>query len=140
MEYVTDILKIGLSGFVFLLVWFAYKLLRREQEKKTPSTRILTSVRNYLWMSVILAVLVGTFGLVEKLVPPPETDLQPYEIQLQDCRDSFTRLETFSQRENVKPDAVLKVIGRHISTCKPTYQILETTLTEQQNEKEITNE
>ena len=42
---IIEILKIGLSGLVFLLAFLAYRLLAREQSRDEPNSKMLRNVR-----------------------------------------------------------------------------------------------
>jgi hypothetical protein len=54
---IVEILKVGLPGLVFLLSMLSFRLLSKEQDKKTPSTKILSSIKLYMYINVGLAVL-----------------------------------------------------------------------------------
>ncbi|RMI00773.1 MAG: hypothetical protein D6681_11160 [Calditrichaeota bacterium] len=64
---VVDILKVGLSGLVFLFTFLAYRLLQQEQQRGEPRDKILQSIYRFMWMSVLLAFLVGGFDLLKWL-------------------------------------------------------------------------
>ena len=65
MNDVIDILKLGLPGLVFLLSAFSYKLLAKEQEKDKPSPAILQSIRQYMLVNVLLAVLTMASPIID---------------------------------------------------------------------------
>ena len=54
---IVAILKVGLSGLVFLLSLLAFRLLTKEQEKIPPSDRMLKSIRHFMHLNIFLAVL-----------------------------------------------------------------------------------
>jgi hypothetical protein len=54
---IIEILKVGLPGLVFLLSMLSFRLLSKEQDKKTPSTKILSSIKLFMYVNVGLAVL-----------------------------------------------------------------------------------
>ena len=60
---VIEILKIGLSGFCFLLFYFTYRLLRKEQDHDEPRDSMLKAI----WVSevliVVLAILVSATSI-----------------------------------------------------------------------------
>jgi hypothetical protein len=62
---VVEILKLGLPGLVFLLSVLSYRLLATEQAKKLPSTHILGSIKNFMYINVLLAVLTLASPIVE---------------------------------------------------------------------------
>ena len=55
LDIVVDILKIGLSGFVFLLIFLAFRLLRKEQNIDNPRPIILKKISQFMRISVALA-------------------------------------------------------------------------------------
>jgi len=65
VDNIIEILKLGLPGLVFLLAAFSYKLLAKEQLKKSPSNAILKSIKQYLYVNVFLAVLTVTSPIID---------------------------------------------------------------------------
>ena len=62
---IIEILKLGLPGLVFLLSLLSYRLLTKEQDKKSPSQLILRSIRQYMYLNIFLAVLTVSGSLIE---------------------------------------------------------------------------
>lgn len=54
---IIEILKLGLPGLVFLLSLFSYKLLSREQDKPSPNTNMLRSIKSFMIINVLLSIL-----------------------------------------------------------------------------------
>jgi hypothetical protein len=79
-DIVVKILKIGLSGFVFLLVFMAFRLLRKEQNVDTPRPIFLKKISQFMWISVVLVIIVGVFSLSETLLK--NTFLKPKKHEL----------------------------------------------------------
>jgi len=65
MGDIIEILKLGLPGLVFLLAAFSYKLLAKEQEKDKPSLDVLKSIKHYIYVNVLLAVLTVTSPIID---------------------------------------------------------------------------
>lgn len=63
---VIDILKLGLSGLVFLLSLLSFYLLTKEQEKNSPGDRMLKSIRHFMYVNIFLAVLTIIAPIVDK--------------------------------------------------------------------------
>ena len=64
LDLFLKILGVGFSGFAFLFGWMAYRLLQKEQERRSPSTGILHSIGLYMGFSIVLALLnLGAEGL-----------------------------------------------------------------------------
>ncbi|MEE9523875.1 MAG: hypothetical protein V3V59_03880 [Thermodesulfovibrionales bacterium] len=62
---VVEILKVGLSGLVFLIALLGYQLLRKEQEKDEPRDKILKTVLVFVLLCFIMALIVGGIELVK---------------------------------------------------------------------------
>ena len=88
-----DILKVlgyGLSGFAFLLMFFAFLLLRQiiNKEKNTP-TMVIKSIWGFMGLSFVMTLLIGLFSFLvgdykkEQLVTSKEIiDDQQNSIEL----------------------------------------------------------
>lgn len=64
MDFV-EILKMGLPGLVFLLSLFSYRLLSREQHRTKPSLPILKSIRQFMYINILLAILTMSAPVIE---------------------------------------------------------------------------
>lgn len=67
LEAVPDFVKIlgyGLSGFAFLLMFFAYMLLRQVINKSTQNKMIFTSIWAFMGLSFLLTICVGVFSYI----------------------------------------------------------------------------
>ena len=62
---IVQILKLGLPGLVFLLSLLSYRLLTKEQDKKSPSQLILKSIKQYMYLNIFLAVLTVSGSYIE---------------------------------------------------------------------------
>ena len=62
---IIEILKLGLPGLVFLLSVLSYRLLTKEQDKKSPSQPILRSIKQYMYVNIFLAVLTLSGPIIE---------------------------------------------------------------------------
>ena len=67
LEAVPDFVKIlgyGLSGFAFLLMFFAYMLLRQVISKSTQNQMIFKSIWAFMGLSFLLTICIGVFSYV----------------------------------------------------------------------------
>lgn len=64
-ETVIKILKIGLPGLVFLLSLLSFKLLSQQSKKEDPSPDVLSSIRHYMYLNLILAILTVLSPIIE---------------------------------------------------------------------------
>ena len=66
-EVVPDFVKIlgyGLSGFAFLLMFFAYMLLRQVINKSTQNKMIIKSIWAFMGLSFVLTITIGVFSFI----------------------------------------------------------------------------
>lgn len=62
---IVEILKLGLPGIVFMLSLLSFRLLSQEQKKKDPSHPILNSIKCYMKINILLAILTASAPFVE---------------------------------------------------------------------------
>jgi hypothetical protein len=60
LKVIGSILQFGFSGVAFFLLYFAFQLLRAEQNKTQPRRDILNAITTYM----IFAVIVGVLGII----------------------------------------------------------------------------
>jgi hypothetical protein len=109
-DNIVSILQVGLSGLAFLLAWFSYHLISREQAKADPRPEVLRSARLYFYQCIALAVIVGGFQFFHTLV------LRPGPEELAACADSMMLLEDQARKAsgNVVP---LADVEAHRARC-----------------------
>jgi len=86
---VVSILKIGLPGLVFLLSLLSYHLLTNEQEKASPSDRMLKSIKQFMFINILLAVLTVAAPVVDRYVGGKQLDRGIYRISAMSNGDSL---------------------------------------------------
>jgi hypothetical protein len=111
---VADILKVGLSGLVFLLAFLSYRLLH-EAVRTRVAAPVLSSVKLYLGASLVLTVVVGAFGLVDTHL---RNDGLRSTSDLAGCRDSLARLDTQSKLPGVSAEDLKNGISGHVNRCR----------------------
>jgi hypothetical protein len=117
LELVVDILKVGLSGLVFLLMFLAYRLLATEQKMATPRPEILSSAKGFAWTCVLLIVLVAGTAVFEQVyLPERGTALTQ---QLETCRESLLRLQALSAQVDPSVADLRTLIANHAAVCNP---------------------
>lgn len=60
---VVKILGYGLSGFAFLLVFLAFMLLRKEQDKPEPRKLIIQTIQMFMGLCLVLCIAVGVISI-----------------------------------------------------------------------------
>lgn len=111
---ILQILKVGLSGLVFLLCAMAFQLLRAEQRKVHLDPKMLKSINRYLWQGIFCAVLVGFFSLADAYLARQH---RAQADSLEACGDSLQRLDTYSKLPNISSDDLRSVVAKHVSAC-----------------------
>jgi hypothetical protein len=56
---IVDILKLGLTGLVFLLMFLGFRLLSKEQQKTEPNVFVIKRASLFVWQSILVACLVA---------------------------------------------------------------------------------
>jgi hypothetical protein len=64
-DTIVKILGFGISGLSFLLVFMAFLLLRKEQDKPQPRNMILKTIWMFMGLCLIMSAAVGIFSLME---------------------------------------------------------------------------
>ncbi len=62
---VVDILKMGLPGLVLLLSVLSYRLLSNEQGNNNPREGVLRSIKQFMYLNFVFAVLTVAAPLIE---------------------------------------------------------------------------
>jgi len=65
---VLEILKIGFSGFAFLLAFLAYRLLFTEQKREVPRENQLNAISRFMGFSIILGIMTAVIPFIPKLL------------------------------------------------------------------------
>lgn len=73
-ETVVQILELGLTGLVFLLMFMGYRLLKNEQDKENPHPDLLKRASLFVWQSIAVAALVGTMQLAQLFIGQQSSD------------------------------------------------------------------
>lgn len=128
LENIVQILKVGFSGFVFLLVYFGYRLLRKEQDREIVRQQILKEIHIFMGISIVLAVLVGGFDLfklitsnndeisiIRQTLDSRNAVIQTLENEKEDLQNTIDVLE----KNQLTRDQKIK-LGLYYSQLDPT--------------------
>ena len=115
---VVPILQTGLAGFAFLLAYLSYRLIAAEQKKDKPNPTMLKSAKQYFYLCILLAVIVGIFPIVRTTMQTVDQE------QLAACRDSFDLLSSSKDRAESQAD-LSQAINAHVAQCAQTIQQLD---------------
>lgn len=73
---IVSILQIGTVGLGFLLAYFAFRLLRKEQEKAEPRVKNLRATYTFMLFSLLLVILGGAFEVVPQFINDESAAIQ----------------------------------------------------------------
>jgi len=114
--FVVEILKLGLSGVVFLLVLQNYRLLKQTLEKKGPLDRARSRQINlFMYMNAAFVLLVGASAVVGVL-------LSRRSDSLVRCRTSLEQLDTQAKLPDITVSNLRNGIAGHLSICRPVLE------------------
>lgn len=116
-DTIVEILKLGLSGFAFLMMAFSYLLLRNEQRRERKARPgIIKAIYVFMFLSIGFTVVVAlnaAFGLSQQSV------VAHLETQVAECRDGLTRLQSISEIGGQSVDDLQAAIDRTAGLCDP---------------------
>jgi len=110
---VVDILKLGLTGLVFLLMYLGFRLLAQEQKKKTPSKELLKRASLFVWQSIAIACLVGAVEVGHRVV---DQNTQVPK-NLESCLAEIEALNMVSQHGEQTLDSLRAAIRNTWTMC-----------------------
>jgi hypothetical protein len=110
---VVEVLRVGVSGLVFLLALLSYRLLVRAVDGKA-SASVLRTIRFYLIASFAIAALIGGLAAVQGRSGLVSDNLR---AQMGTCRDSLARLQTQAERPGLEIQDLRVGIARHAAIC-----------------------
>ncbi len=85
---IVEVLKVGLPGLVFLLSLLSYRLLAREQVKKPPNIDILKSIKHFMYVNIVLAIITVAAPIFDKYVIPNKTS-NKYSVEARISNDNL---------------------------------------------------
>jgi predicted secreted protein len=121
---VVDILKLGISGLVFLLALMGYRLVAKHQEAKKQSPAL---TRFFIRMTLASAIIAGTFGLIERWVRENRRDIRFGQMAdaFTECHRSLVRLETSSKLQGTTKPDLQSAISNHVAVCSSILEKLD---------------
>ena len=110
-DQIIEILKLGLIGLVFVFVFFTYLLLRAEQSRDgEPSEKMLKSVRNFSIISLVCAIVVGFFSVLELTLKSGQQDCSV-------CKESLEKAVMLSSSPQQTVISLRQLIKNNIEPC-----------------------
>ena len=109
-DQIISILKLGLIGLVFIIIFFTFRLLKTEQKKEAPNTNILKSVKNFSVVTILFAVIVGGFSILEMT-------FQPKRSVCDDCIDDLEIVLELSNSPAQSKETLRQLIANKVGHC-----------------------
>lgn len=107
-DTIIKILGVGISGFGFLLMYFAFQLVKQIVVTNEPSRGVVSIVSIYMILSFLMTVVVGYFTFITAVYKNNKINEQASIIS-----EKSTKLNLFAaaQRSNAIKDSLLHNIG-----------------------------
>ncbi|MEO1098217.1 MAG: hypothetical protein AAFX57_10750 [Bacteroidota bacterium] len=111
-DQIVNILKVGLSGFAFLVILLSYFLLRADQKRK-EGTRdgFLKSIHRFNAFSTVFVVIVGGFSILELVVKPGEKGTS------ENCSESIERMVKLADSPEQSIETLKALIKNSSNAC-----------------------
>jgi hypothetical protein len=111
---VVEVLKVGISGLVFLLALLCFRLLSQLARSSKHDVKVLRAVRMYMVQTAFLAVLVAAMSIV-----PHWLKGRDLRSDATECELSLGRLQALMKMPNATPESLQNAMNQHYSTCGP---------------------
>jgi len=121
LEAVPDFVKIlgyGLSGFAFLLMFFAYMLLRQVISKGSQNKMIYKSIWAFMGLSFLLTICIGVFSFVTGDYKKKE--LEENETTIQNQQNGLEVLKIDQKLDSLVKNAVVGNIENNPAKAEAT--------------------
>jgi len=121
LEAVPDFVKIlgyGLSGFAFLLMFFAYMLLRQVISKGSQNKMIYKSIWAFMGLSFLLTICIGVFSFVTGDYKKKE--LEENETTIQNQQNGLEVLKIDQRLDSLVKNAVVGNIENNPAKAEAT--------------------
>ena len=121
LEAVPDFVKIlgyGLSGFAFLLMFFAYMLLRQVISKGSQNKMIYKSIWAFMGLSFLLTICIGVFSFVTGDYKKKE--LEENETTIQNQQNGLEVLKIDQKLDSLVKNAIVGNIENNPAKAEAT--------------------
>ncbi|RJE74955.1 hypothetical protein [Reichenbachiella sp. MSK19-1] len=119
-DQIVNILKVGLSGFAFLVLLMSYFLLKAEQKREDEAREsILKSIHKFTYVSIIFVVIVGGFSVVELFVKPTSTSGANKK-----CQESIEQMRLLSKSPQQTKESLVQLIENLSEDCMESNEMI----------------
>lgn len=113
---IVDILKVGFSGFIFLMALLVFYLLRNEQSKKKPNLQLLQYITKFMKYIVVLGILVAVMSIIENITPPILKKKFDTKV-INHCREELEGLLDYSKEDEITVQLLSNNVERTVKSC-----------------------
>ncbi len=109
-----EVLKLGLTGLVFLLMVMGFRLLHQQQRAKQPSEKLLKRASLFVWQSILVACIVAAVQFGSLLLAHDSTTSQK---KLQSCIEEIESLNRVSMHPEQSTETLRSAIRNTWTAC-----------------------
>ena len=110
-EDIVKILGTGIAGLSFLFVVLSYSLLRKEQDRQgEPRAEMLKHINRFTYTTLVFAVLVGLFTLIDG-VGGRSGDFPA------DCREQLDRAQVLLNSDQHTSESLKQLFRNTLGEC-----------------------
>lgn len=122
---IVEILKVGISGLVFLLALLGFRLLSQLAHTGKQDVKVIRAVRFYMFQTTFLAVLVAAMSIV-----PHWLSGSGLRAAANECELSLGRLQARMKMPATTLETLQAAVTQHSSVCGPLLRRLGSTSVE----------
>lgn len=112
-NHIINILKVGLSGFAFLIILMSYLLLKAEQKRKDKArNNLLKSINNFTKLSILFVAIVGGFSILDYTMQSRQESAES-----KNCEEVLKRMVRLSSSPNHDVESLRMLIKRSVNEC-----------------------
>jgi hypothetical protein len=119
---VLELLQLGLSGFAFLMVYLAFRLLKSEQQRDSIRNSMLRSAYVFMFVTFVFSLLVGASAIFELI---RKTTVAADQQDIARCRDDLGRLGAIAELKDQDVADIQTAIRRFEASCESVLERLD---------------
>lgn len=133
----VKILGYGLSGFAFLLMFFAYMLLRQVINKSTQNKMIIKSIWAFMGLSFLLTITIGVFSFITG--DYKQKKLADNEATIKTQRNGLEILNADQKLDSLVKKTIADNMANNPEKAAETKQAYDKIITELESKLDISN-
>jgi len=114
---VVDVLKLGLVGLVFLLMYLGFRILNREQLKDRPHPQVLKRATVFAWQGIVVATIVGAVELAQHFMDRQTSHSAPAPARAKNCLNEVESLDRVAGHPNQTLESLRSAVHATSAAC-----------------------